>query len=303
MLIALDAGTGDRVMAALAGKTMPHRCPGCGDPVVLRQGGVRAHHFAHRPGTVCPFAARESAEHMAAKMFFWHALRHAGRQPELEVDLRMPAWAPGEDRRADLLVTLPDGRRLAVEIQRTQVGADIIHGRTLSYAQLGIGVLWVPVLKAGTRFVRSAAADPGGHGQRHPLVARRYTAHAMEDWLDGLNFRQGTWYYHPGRDLVVRLTRHPSWIHREPTDFGAGGRRRSERWVNLHVEDAATRDGLGLMASWRSAYQGRNQSSFPAVWLGSVVRTLTPGDMLAARMPSSVPSAAHTQEPASAPQA
>jgi competence protein CoiA len=41
-------------------------CPGCGTPVMAKQGEVRTWHFAHATGTDCPGGA-ESALHLAAK--------------------------------------------------------------------------------------------------------------------------------------------------------------------------------------------------------------------------------------------
>lgn len=45
----------------------PFSCPECGEPLVARLGAIRARHFAHRPGSVCPLTSPETALHRNAK--------------------------------------------------------------------------------------------------------------------------------------------------------------------------------------------------------------------------------------------
>ncbi len=45
----------------------PFACLGCGEELVPHLGKVRAHHFAHRPGSSCPLTAPETALHLDAK--------------------------------------------------------------------------------------------------------------------------------------------------------------------------------------------------------------------------------------------
>jgi len=48
-------------------KRAPFRCVGCGELVVARLGRVRARHFAHRPGSTCPYTNAETALHLEVK--------------------------------------------------------------------------------------------------------------------------------------------------------------------------------------------------------------------------------------------
>lgn len=45
----------------------PFTCLGCGEGLILHYGRIRAPHFAHRPGSVCPLTAPETALHFDTK--------------------------------------------------------------------------------------------------------------------------------------------------------------------------------------------------------------------------------------------
>ena len=79
-------------------------CPGCGSPVILHAGTVRAHHFAHLPGTVCnsPQTEPETEEHRAGKLLIAQWLRIY--LPD--ADIIVEAHIPETNQRADVLVVL-----------------------------------------------------------------------------------------------------------------------------------------------------------------------------------------------------
>lgn len=56
------------------GKACECRCPGCGAPLIARQGAVRTAHFSHKSTVDCATAA-ETALHMAAKQVLLQATR------------------------------------------------------------------------------------------------------------------------------------------------------------------------------------------------------------------------------------
>ena len=79
-------------------------CPGCGSPVILHAGTVRAHHFAHLPGTVCnsPQTEPETEEHRAGKLLIAQWLRACLPDSDIIVE----AHIPETNQRADVLVVL-----------------------------------------------------------------------------------------------------------------------------------------------------------------------------------------------------
>ena len=74
---------GTRVSADVASKSNNHFCPGCGSPLILKQGEINDWHFAHESGSECE-AFTEN------KMSEWH-IRHQSAFPEecREVRLEM----------------------------------------------------------------------------------------------------------------------------------------------------------------------------------------------------------------------
>ena len=125
-------------------------CAGCLRPLIARKGSIRAHHFAHRPGTDCETAG-ETTLHRAAKQLL--AEKRRLWLPEFKGSTarwltksmsRTPMWAPFQDwvngtiydaylavadtvnvestfgeMRPDVVVVMDDGRELLVEIRVT----------------------------------------------------------------------------------------------------------------------------------------------------------------------------------------
>jgi predicted RNA-binding Zn-ribbon protein involved in translation (DUF1610 family) len=114
----------------------PFTCIGCGDVVVARLGRVRARHFAHRPGSSCPFTNPETALHLEAKERLLELCREAfaarrsvvlatrcpGCHRLVPLDLAAQgdaacAEATVGDLRVDVLVTRRGSPALAFEVR------------------------------------------------------------------------------------------------------------------------------------------------------------------------------------------
>ena len=132
------AGTGDFMCVECADKMHYRRS-------FKRKDGVRVtEHFAHNPtptgGTprTCSYVG-QSEEHMNAKQaiclsapdHFWWLNGIVG-------DVEVPLG----DRRADVLFTRPDGRRIVFEPQFTKIPRSQIKDRTNDYHALGCDVIW-----------------------------------------------------------------------------------------------------------------------------------------------------------------
>lgn len=144
-----------------------HRCPQCGDLVVLRRGEVKRAHFAHKPSATC---SAETVEHIVAK----HAVAEAARSDRPIVvrlqcaQCRGPTWVDlprtfntvcieqrltgGRVADVALLRTLPRFQdvqtvALAVEVRKT-------HAVDEAKAVDLQGVAWVEIHAA------EAIADP-----------------------------------------------------------------------------------------------------------------------------------------------
>jgi competence protein CoiA len=114
-------------------------CRGCGAPVVLKAGQLRIAHFAHKPGTDCAFGTKMSLAHLTAQRRIAEALRTRGVHAELEAILASLAG----DRRIDVLAwpaERPD-KRIAIEVQASDITTELIAARTQSYLAEGIAPL------------------------------------------------------------------------------------------------------------------------------------------------------------------
>lgn len=116
-------------------------CPFCEEPVILRAGPLRAAHFAHlRRCTYEGWYERETPEHRAFKEAVWRYLNRSPFWQEGRVELEVPI--PKAHRVADLLVTFPNGWRVAHECQVSRIGLEELHARSQAYLEAGVDVLW-----------------------------------------------------------------------------------------------------------------------------------------------------------------
>jgi hypothetical protein len=120
--------------------------------VVLKAGSILAPHFAHLPGAVCSHrdAEPETDQHREGKALLARWLCAKLR----ESVVTMEAVVTETGQRADVLVTLPDGGRVAVEFQCADLGTREWQRRHDLYRSNGIRDLW---LLGGSRLIRGDA--------------------------------------------------------------------------------------------------------------------------------------------------
>jgi hypothetical protein len=118
---------GTRINADVASKDNKHFCPGCGAPLVLKQGEINAWHFAHESGSECD-AFTES------KMTDWH-IKHQEMFPEENREVRLER--DGVVHIADIAI---DG--LIIEFQHSPMNNEVFEERCNFYSSFG-RLLWV----------------------------------------------------------------------------------------------------------------------------------------------------------------
>src|SRR3954464_4411013 len=126
MLVAEQNGL--RIEASVAQRGGTFNCPQCKGILIFKPGRKVISHFAHKPPTDCTWARGETRAHLEAKLLVGIALKARGLRAELEC---VQEGLSG-DRRADVLVWSPNGRRLAIELQHTPIGLDEIEKRAFS---------------------------------------------------------------------------------------------------------------------------------------------------------------------------
>lgn len=112
------------------------KCVDCDQRVALRRGSKKIAYFAHLKNN-CTFELdNESTEHLTGKMYLKEIFSKYGNS-ELEVFL------PAIKQRADVLVTMNNGKKLAIEYQCSEITKLSVLKRTNGYAKLNIKVLWI----------------------------------------------------------------------------------------------------------------------------------------------------------------
>ncbi len=162
------------IEATVARRGESYVCRACGAPVIFKPGRVRAAHFAHRPDLSCAQAAIMSPAHLRAQGLLAETLRSRGLVVELEAPL---ANAEG-DRRVDVLVWPParPEARIAIEVQASNLGANLIEARSASYQVMAVAPLWLRLLDFGN--FRAVQTLPF----RGTVWIERYRARAWERW-------------------------------------------------------------------------------------------------------------------------
>ena len=103
---------------------------------------VRAH-FAHKAACTSPYQAHpESPEHRAGKYFIAERVREqlAPDYPNVAIDFEVPV--PEANRVADVMVTFPNGWRIAHECQLASITAEQLGRRTEDYLRAGVDTVW-----------------------------------------------------------------------------------------------------------------------------------------------------------------
>lgn len=254
MLVALHQD--QRVDALGAAKGLPYSCPNCKTEVVLKQGRIVIHHFAHKPPTDCSWATGETREHLLAKTVIRDAFRARNYQAEYEVEVLSGAG----DRRADVLLTNSNGTRVAIEIQHTPILYDAIERRTNGYAAAKVPVIWLGILSP--KMKESAITSNGA------LVIEQYVIRPWEKWAHAYYFKE-LWYIDPtdqtlwqGKfyDYDIKVA-HSSWYNEYGEEQSVGGYSRvSKKWKTLTLTGPMPLSKVGIGIKSRKAWQSKTMN-------------------------------------------
>lgn len=211
MLTALRTLNHEKVLARSSAKAdAPFMCPACHREVVLHQGLIRIHHFAHKARGACRLGAGETEDHLLTKLSLFDALRAAPNVQHVELEKRFGTSV------ADVFAVI-DGVPVAIEIQRSALAVREITARTQQYHRLGIAVLWIGI--------------PNGD-----LGLSRYSPAAWERWCHAAYFGR-VYYWVGGQSLrpihygpLALRVEETSWRKHGQVHSGGGYEKRSRRW-------------------------------------------------------------------------
>ncbi|MGV8966577.1 MAG: competence protein CoiA family protein [Cellulomonas sp.] len=163
-LVFLERGAADAMRpVAIAHFSCP--IPGCDAPRPLSTRGQSVRdHFFHRTPHSHP-GGLESLNHFQAK----HVLAGWATSAGLDVRVNEEEWSPDIRRRADVMVTWPEGKQVAIEVEYKSYRAVDWKQKNSDYLSRGITPLWIfghapsRYLRPDTRaaYARGPDAPPG----------------------------------------------------------------------------------------------------------------------------------------------
>jgi len=258
----------DKIYASLADRGPEYNCPKCKGELILKKGRKVIDHFAHKPPTDCAWAKGETLAHLGAKKVVATALAARGLKVEVESIVNT---LPG-DRRADVMVWGPKGRRVAFELQHTTIDLNEIEQRASSYAKASIAQIWIPFLPAS--IWEKGEQIKGG------LFVQRYSPRMFEKWVHGFNGKLGMWMYDQAdkKFWLGRLASHryyveeTSWFSEGGQEnYGGGYNRFSKRYKELYLEGPYAAENLLIKIEARKAYATEHYS-----WPAGLIARLIP---------------------------
>ena len=254
MLVALHENS--RLDAFSAKKGLSYVCPNCGDDVILKQGRIVIHHFAHKPPTDCSWAKGETREHLLAKTLIRDAFRAKSYQAEFEAEV----LSGSGDRRADVLLTNGSGARFAIEIQHTPILYDAIERRTGAYAAARVPVIWVGILSKKMKEDATTVA--------HGLQIEQYVIRPWEKWAHAYYFKN-LWFIDVEEQSLWRGVFSDyridvpvsSWHNEYAEEQTVGGYSRiSKKWKTLDLHGPKQLSEVGISVSSRKTWESKTFS-------------------------------------------
>lgn len=128
-------------------KTESYVCEYCNEVVIHNKSNsqVRIGHFKHKSNLACPNNQKESVEHIRTKRGIKNYLSEKYSKAFHIIELEK--WICNKSIRPDIYIETVRGKKIAIEVQASQLTIDQIIDRTIRYAQNNIYVLWVLVWK------------------------------------------------------------------------------------------------------------------------------------------------------------
>ncbi len=180
----------------------PFECSVCRGETVLRKGTVKTHHFAHKPPVLCEYGKGESEAHRNCKQSIFEALKVAPGVTECELEKHFGRVV------SDVFFVLGD-RKVAIEVQISNLTINRIIERTEAYSDLGIYVLWMSLFD-------------------NRLNKVPYAPKLWEKWLHATYFGRVYYWLEELSVIPIHFSEHLLWI--EETEYGGGYNRKSKRY-------------------------------------------------------------------------
>lgn len=128
---------GEKTVGWEADKTNSYYCPGCEERLILRQGEIKVHHFAHIAESKCSYTAGETETHLWMKKFLYHEFAKSNLCKTVDIEHRV------DDRIADIHIVNRQDKEIAVECQVSNIDVVEFRKKIAYYSYKGIYSLWI----------------------------------------------------------------------------------------------------------------------------------------------------------------
>lgn len=128
---------GEKVIGWKAEKAGSYYCPGCEEKLILRQGELKVHHFAHIAESVCGYVTNETEKHLLMKQSLYNQFINSNLYKNVELEYRL------EDRIADIYLVNSQDKRIAVECQVSNLDIIEFRKKIAYYSYKGIYSIWI----------------------------------------------------------------------------------------------------------------------------------------------------------------
>lgn len=156
----------------------PFYCPSCSSETVLKQGLVKAHHFAHKPPITCEYGQGESEAHRECKQAIYNELLAGQGVTNCELEKSLGVVRPD-------VYFERNNQKFAIEVQVSALTMEKIIRRTQLYNDLGIFVLWLSPYESNPTLATLVDECPDG----------RYAPKQWEKWLHATYFGRVYYWY------------------------------------------------------------------------------------------------------------
>lgn len=136
MITAIDE-KGNQVVGWDAEKESRYYCPGCEEKLILRQGEIKVHHFAHIAENGCWHGAPETELHLWIKKYLYQKFLGSSLYQEVKLEYKIG------DRIADIYLKNMRRQEIAVECQTSGLDITEFRRKTAYYSYRGIYTLWL----------------------------------------------------------------------------------------------------------------------------------------------------------------
>ena len=136
MLTAVDK-RGNRVVGWEAKKESTYYCPNCEERLILRQGEIKVHHFAHVAESTCQYDKLETELHLWMKKFLYQKFSKSALYKKIRLEYRIG------DCIADLCLVNMRNYQIAIECQVSSLDIAEFKRKTVYYSYRGIYTLWL----------------------------------------------------------------------------------------------------------------------------------------------------------------